>query len=248
MNLFTFLLPLLASTARAHPSSERQSFKTTQFISRLDELFPEDSTIYSNETALMETWVSLKEEFNINAQEDALSQRKCADITVVFAKGTTEIGNVGVLTGPAFLDALKTKAGRRTVAMQGVAYAANMTGYLLGGDPHGSLQMAFDIAASAVKCPKTKIVVSGYSQGAQLVHNAAKLLPPLILRKVSSAVTFDDPLNPAQVYGLKGKSLILCTDGDDVCFQGTGMTLAHLSYSTKADEAADFVLAKAKIH
>lgn len=42
-------------------------------------------------------------------------------------------------------------------------------------------------------CPNSKIVVSGYSQGGQLVHNAAKLLPAETMKAVSSVVIFGDP-------------------------------------------------------
>jgi len=35
--------------------------------------------------------------------------------------------------------------------------------------------------------------MSGYSQGGQLVHNAAKLLPVSTMAKVSSVVIFGDP-------------------------------------------------------
>jgi poly(3-hydroxyalkanoate) synthetase len=42
-------------------------------------------------------------------------------------------------------------------------------------------------------CPNTKVVMSGYSQGGQLVHNAAKLLPASTMAKVSSVVIFGDP-------------------------------------------------------
>lgn len=43
------------------------------------------------------------------------------------------------------------------------------------------------------ECPSTKVVVSGYSQGGQVVHNAAKLLPASTMAKVSSVVIFGDP-------------------------------------------------------
>lgn len=45
------------------------------------------------------------------------------------------------------------------------------------------------------QCPDTKVVLSGYSQGGQLVHNAAKLLPAKTAGKVAAAVTFGDPGN-----------------------------------------------------
>lgn len=43
------------------------------------------------------------------------------------------------------------------------------------------------------QCPNTKVILSGYSQGGQLVHNAAKLLPAETAQKIAGAVTFGDP-------------------------------------------------------
>jgi cutinase len=42
-------------------------------------------------------------------------------------------------------------------------------------------------------CPNTKLVVSGYSQGGQLVHNAMAQLPPAMAANVSKVVIFGDP-------------------------------------------------------
>lgn len=64
----------------------------------------------------------------------------CAALTVIFARGTTEPGNVGVLAGPEFLTALQSMLGS-SVTMQGVAYAASVEGFLEGGDPQGSQTM-----------------------------------------------------------------------------------------------------------
>lgn len=50
------------------------------------------------------------------------------------------------------------------------------------------------------KCPASKVIVSGYSQGGQIVHNAAKLLPAATMAKVSSVVIFGDPGNTAHSH------------------------------------------------
>jgi len=49
------------------------------------------------------------------------------------------------------------------------------------------------VGTAMTRCPDTKVVMSGYSQGGQLVHNAAKLLPPAVASKVAAAVIFGDP-------------------------------------------------------
>jgi cutinase len=53
------------------------------------------------------------------------------------------------------------------------------------------------------QCPNTKVVMSGYSQGGQLVHNAAKLLPAATMARVSSVVIFGDPGKPYTSRGSK---------------------------------------------
>lgn len=65
----------------------------------------------------------------------------CADMIIVFARGTTEAGNVGSIVGPPLLAAVKSAAGGKTVAMQGVDYPANIPGFLAGGDRQGSAVM-----------------------------------------------------------------------------------------------------------
>jgi predicted esterase len=55
------------------------------------------------------------------------------------------------------------------------------------------LNRASLIQQAFTKCPDTHVVVSGYSQGAMLVHNAAKSLSSDITGKITAAVTFGDP-------------------------------------------------------
>jgi hypothetical protein len=45
---------------------------------------------------------------------------KCAPVTVIFARGTIELGNIGELVGPFFADALAARLGSQNVGVQGV--------------------------------------------------------------------------------------------------------------------------------
>ena len=66
----------------------------------------------------------------------------CKTYTVIFARGTTEPGNVGILAGPPFFDALRSLVGSSALTIQGVNdYSASIDGYLEGGDPAGSAEM-----------------------------------------------------------------------------------------------------------
>lgn len=64
----------------------------------------------------------------------------CKGMTVIFARGTTETGNVGTVAGPPFFQALSAKVGG-DLAVQGVDYPADIPGFLVGGDVAGSKTM-----------------------------------------------------------------------------------------------------------
>lgn len=65
----------------------------------------------------------------------------CKAYTVIFARGTTETGNVGAIAGPPFFQALASRVGSGNLAVQGVNYPADIAGFLAGGDPAGSQTM-----------------------------------------------------------------------------------------------------------
>lgn len=66
----------------------------------------------------------------------------CTDYTVIFARGTDDPGNTGVLVGPPFFMALESLVGSSKVTVQGVNnYAASVATYIAGGDPVGSASM-----------------------------------------------------------------------------------------------------------
>ena len=70
------------------------------------------------------------------------SSAACGDITVVFARGTTEPGDVGVIAGPPFFDEIEDRlGGGKKLVVQGVDYPANVQGFLAGGDAQGSKTM-----------------------------------------------------------------------------------------------------------
>jgi len=64
----------------------------------------------------------------------------CMDYTVIYARGTNEGGNVGLI-GPSFFQALATKIRPQGLAVQGVDYTADVAGFRAGGDPAGSKEM-----------------------------------------------------------------------------------------------------------
>ncbi|KAF3938872.1 Cutinase [Dactylella cylindrospora] len=85
----------------------------------------------------------------------------CKPFTLIFARGTTELGNLGGIVGPPLVSELQKilPGGSSALAVQGVNYPANVAGFLAGGDSQGSSDMA-DFAAKS--CAATKIILAGY--------------------------------------------------------------------------------------
>lgn len=75
-----------------------------------------------------------------NSIRNDLAETGCKSYIVIFARGTTEEGNVGTSTGPPFFDALSAQVGG-DLAVQGVEYSADWGGAVLGGDGTGSENM-----------------------------------------------------------------------------------------------------------
>lgn len=91
----------------------------------------------------------------------------CKNLTLLFARGTTESGSLGGIIGPPFVAALNTLLGPAQVAIQGVNnYPADVQGFLTGGSATGSQNLAQLVGQAMNQCPKTKLVVSGYRGGA----------------------------------------------------------------------------------
>ncbi|KJA22644.1 carbohydrate esterase family 5 protein [Hypholoma sublateritium FD-334 SS-4] len=155
----------------------------------------------------------------------------CADVTVIFARGTSELPPIGAIVGPPLEAALISALGSKTLNFVGVNYAASIAGFLVGGDPLGAATMASDVALAIGACPSTDLVMSGYSQGGQLVHLAAAQLSPAVQEKIKAIVIFGDPDNGKVFPGnLNAVEKTFCAVGDDICLGGDLVLPAHLSY------------------
>ncbi|KAH8828602.1 cutinase [Flagelloscypha sp. PMI_526] len=183
----------------------------------------------------------------VQASPVAVDERQlgCADVTAIFARGTTETPTLGTVIGPGLWTALATAIAPKTLSFQGVPYAADIPGFLVGGDPIGSAAMASMAASAKASCPNTKIVLSGYSQGAQLVHNSVKIMSTATASSVAAVVMFGDPYNgDALGKGLDSKSKTYCNFGDNICDGGALVLPAHLTYGVNIPGAASFIAGK----
>lgn len=189
----------------------------------------------------------------------------CADVEVVFARGTFEAPGVGE-TGQAFVDALTSRLGTESVDVYGVNYPASLD---FQAATAGIADASNRIENIAATCPNTKIVLGGYSQGAAVAGYTtfdtvpaglalpANIgpLPASVAPHVTAVALFGTPDNwflnlvdhdaPPVTVGAQyaPKTIQLCAQGDPVCFPGGLDRGAHSSYKSNgmAEQAADFV-------
>jgi len=173
----------------------------------------------------------------------------CADVEVIFARGTGEAPGVGP-TGQAFIDALRPRLGDRSVDVYPVNYPATDQ-WATGVD--GVRDASTRIISMAETCPQTKMVLGGYSQGAAVagfVTSAAvpdgvdpatvpKPLQPDIADHVAAVVLFGLPneraMNflgePRVVIGplYETKTRTYCATEDPVCSDGLNFAVHNPS-------------------
>lgn len=58
--------------------------------------------------------------------------------------------------------------------------------YLIGGSPAGTTAYLNTINQASTQCPSTKIVLGGYSQGGQILHNAAVKLTAAVTARIAA--------------------------------------------------------------
>ncbi|TRX90900.1 hypothetical protein FHL15_008105 [Xylaria flabelliformis] len=174
----------------------------------------------------------------------------CRPVIFLYARGSTQDGNIGGSPGPQTIDQLKAKLGSTTVAAQGFDYPASLLDNLRaeGCDPDDAANFKDLISKAASQCPSSKLVISGYSQGAALVHAAAKQLTAAVAAKVAAAVTYGDTRKKQDNSAIPNidasRTLILCHDGDLVCEGSLIVTDAHHDYDDLAPTAVSFIASK----
>jgi cutinase len=193
------------------------------------------------------------------------SAAPCPDVEVVFARGTFEPPGVG-LTGEAFVDALRTQLGGKSVDVYPVNYPASLDFATAADGVIDASNKVRDIAAS---CPSTKMVLGGYSQGAAVVAYTTEdavpdgfTLPagltgpmaPELAKHVAAVVLFGKPSSGflQQIYTgappitvghlYSGKTTDLCIPDDPICSPNGNDNGAHTLYAVNgmAPQAADF--------
>lgn len=195
------------------------------------------------------------------ADTNTAAAADCKAVTVVFARGTTEPSTLGMVVGPGLQTAV-SKALNNNAVVTGVDYAASAAGIAteIGGKGGAGTQaMVKAVTDALASCPDTQIVLSGYSQGAMLVHNTMNNLDATQTAKVKAAVTFGDPFVGQAVKGVpEGAFKSFCASADTVCATGAGTSPSaggttsasasgHLGYGSDTTTAADFIKGKVTV-
>ncbi|PGH00061.1 hypothetical protein AJ79_08332 [Helicocarpus griseus UAMH5409] len=164
------------------------------------------------------------------------SEAECKPNTLLYARGTGESGAMGMSVGPRLEDGLS----RTQWNVQGVldGYPADMAGNNCIG-LNGGIAMMELIEQTAQECPETKIVVSGYSQGAMVAHNGVAFAKPEAKSQIVGLVVFGDPFNGAPIKEFDSSKIkTFCHEGDGVCSGQFGITFEHLTYAFRDTPAA----------
>jgi cutinase len=193
------------------------------------------------------------------------SAAPCPDVEVVFARGTFAPPGVGGI-GQDFVNALRSKLGNKSVDVYPVVYPAS-TDFPTAVD--GIRDAANHVQDMATRCPNTKQVLGGYSQGAAVIGfttanvvphgvdpaDVPQPMPTAVANHVAAVVLLGKPKTefmntinepPVTIGPLyAGKALELCAPGDPICSDGNDGA-AHTSYTTigMTDQAAAFAASR----
>jgi cutinase len=183
---------------------------------------------------------------------EAIAQ-ECPAVEIVFARGTTEAPGIGRV-GQAFVDAVRSRIGDRSLGVYAVNYPASFDFLAAAG---GANDASAHIQQTAINCPATRMVLGGFSQGAAVIDVITSVpipvigftdpMPDYVPNHVAAIAVFGNPaakagipLTASLLYG--ARAIDLCNTGDPVCSDGNDIT-AHSAYPEAGltGRAADFV-------
>lgn len=144
----SLLLPLamavsaLSLPQAAKPRTIEPRISINTILAWISELFPVDVVLADSTALILAADEALALVLGYGTTSNDLTDGDCGDVTLIFARGTDEPGNVGSLVGPEFYAALESALGATTSIFQGVNdYDASVTEYLEGGSTTGASDM-----------------------------------------------------------------------------------------------------------
>ncbi|MGH3674975.1 MAG: cutinase family protein [Mycobacterium sp.] len=195
----------------------------------------------------------------------AATAAPCPDVEVVFARGTFEAPGVGGI-GQSFVDAVRSRAGGKSVGVYAVNYPAS-TDFPTAVE--GIRDAANHVEATAANCPDTKMVLGGFSQGAAVMgfvtseavpsgapaEDVPDPMPPAVADKVAAVALFGKPSPqfmetigepPVEIGPLYApKTIDLCVANDPICADnGNGANHNLYNVNGMTAEAATFAMSR----
>jgi cutinase len=178
----------------------------------------------------------------------------CPDIEVVFARGTDEPPGIGAV-GQALVDSLGPLVKGKKIGTYAVKYPAS---YDFLAAAQGANDASAHVQATAAKCPATRIVLGGYSQGAAVMDVVTTSpiaglgfntpLPDALAPHIAAVAVFGNPsarvgqpltiLSP--LYG--ARTADMCNVADPICSLGNNFdSHTHYPQSGLVKRAAKWV-------
>ncbi|KAG6116150.1 hypothetical protein E4U14_000460 [Claviceps sp. LM454 group G7] len=170
----------------------------------------------------------------------------CPKAIFIFARGSTEPGNMGASVGPTVANTLTNQLGQGQVWIQGVGgpYTAGLPENAMpaGSSPAAIAEMDRLFTLAHTKCPTSSILAGGYSQGAALAAAAVSNASPEIRNQIVATVLFGytkNLQNGGKIPNYPADRVkVFCNPGDMVCTGSLVITPAHLNYIPQAGSAA----------
>ncbi|OCB58259.1 cutinase [Mycobacterium malmoense] len=185
----------------------------------------------------------------------AAAADSCPAVEVVFARGTGQPPGVGSV-GQAFIDSLGSQIAGRSMGVYPVNYPA--TEAFAASAQNGADDLVAHVQDMMGRCPHTRLVLGGFSQGAGVIDLATPAMPPPAADHVAAIAVFGNPTS-ALANRLSGtvfppigppyaaKTIDMCAAGDPACSDGSNINVfAHASYvqSGMTAQAASLVAAR----
>ncbi|KAF5517428.1 Cutinase 1 [Colletotrichum aenigma] len=195
----------------------------------------------------VETGVALETRQSSTRNElETGSSSACPKVIYIFARASTEPGNMGISAGPIVADALERIYGANDVWVQGVGgpYFADLASNFL---PDGTSSAAINEARrlftlANTKCPNAAIVSGGYSQGTAVMAGSISGLSTTIKNQIKGVVLFGYTKNLQNLGRIPNfetsKTEVYCDIADAVCYGTLFILPAHFLYQTDAAVAA----------